>query len=200
MKRDNLRKRVFESAWQIVETEGVDNLNVRKLAQMSSCSLGSIYNAFGSFQDLLLHINATVLTRLYGLLQETAERGIEEKKTLRSLFRELGFAYIEFGQKNRLLWKALFEHSIYGPIPEWYAKHAKEGIYRICKKISDAFSLPEDDANRLFGFFWAAIHGVSSILLNRKMEMVADLFHPDSLEPYVEYCLDGLCKEGKGCL
>lgn len=195
MKNDKLRKRVFESAWQIVESEGMERLNVRKLAHLSSCALGSIYNAFGSFQDLQLHINANILARLYRILNETTEKGIKEEKSLRAVFRDLGFAYIEFGQKNRLLWKALFEYFPNDPMPEWYGKHAREGIYQICKRLSEAFGLAEADSKRIVGFFWAAIHGVSAILLNRKMEMVAELFNADSLPPYVEYCLDGLFKE-----
>jgi AcrR family transcriptional regulator len=195
MKSHQLKKRVFEAAWQIVEKEGMDLLNVRKLALLSSCSLGSIYNAFGSFQDLQLHINAKILANLYHILNETADKGIKEGKSLRAVFRDLGLAYIEFGQKNRLLWKALFEYFPNDPMPEWYGKHAREGIYDICKRLSQAFGLSEAQAKQIVGFFWAAIHGVSAILLNRKMEMVAELFNTDSLLPYVEYCLDGLCKE-----
>jgi len=195
MKKDNLKKRVFESAWQIVENEGMDQLNIRKLARFSSCSLGSIYNAFGSFQDLQLHINANVLTKLYQVLNETTELGIKEEKSLRIVFRDLGLAYIEFGQKNRLLWKALFEYFPYQPMPEWYVKHTREGIYQICDHLSQAFGLSKTHSKQIMGFFWAAIHGVSAILLNQKMEMVAELFNADSLHPYVEYCLDGLLKE-----
>lgn len=192
MKKENLRKRVFESAWQIVESEGMQQLNMRRLAQLSSCSIGSLYNAFGSFQDLQLHINAKILASLYQILNETAERGIKDEKSLRDLFTDLGLAYIEFGQKNRLLWKALFEHFPYEPVPQWYAKLTREGIYQICKRLSTAFRLSEADSKQIVGFFWAAIHGVSSILLNRKMEMVAELINADSLRSYVEYCLDGL--------
>lgn len=195
MKNDNFKKRVFESAWQIVENEGIENLNIRKLAQLSSCSLGSIYNAFDSFQDLQLHINANILTKLYRVLNETAEQGIKGEKSLRKVFRDLGHAYIAFGERNRLLWKALFEHFPYEPMPEWYVKHTRDGIYQICDRLSKAYGLSESDSKQILGFFWAAIHGVSSILLNRKMEMVAELFNADSLPPYVEYCLDGLFKE-----
>lgn len=195
MKKENLKKRVFESAWQIVENEGMEQLNVRKLAKLSSCSLGSVYNAFGSFQELQLHINAHILTKLYRILSETTEQGIVEEKSLRTVFRDLGLAYIEFGQRNRLLWKALFENFPYEPMPEWYVKHTREGIYQICDRLSKAFGLSESDSKQILGFFWAAIHGVSAILLNRKMEMVAELFNADSLQPYVEYCLDGLFKE-----
>lgn len=192
MKKEKLRKRVFESAWHVVETEGMEQLNIRKIAQLSSCSLGSIYNAFGSFQDLQLHINAGILARLYRILNDTTDRGIKEGKPLKNLVKDLGIAYIEFGQKNRLLWKALFEHFSSDPIPEWYEKYTKEGIYQICGRLSESFGLSEANAKRIIGFFWTAIHGVSAIFLNRKMEMVADLFNKDSLQPYVDYCLDGL--------
>ncbi len=195
MKKNKLKKRVFDSAWQIVENEGIEQLNIRKLAQLSSCSLGSVYNAFGSFQDLQLHINADILTKLYRVLNETIEQGIREEKSLRTVLRDLGLAYIEFGQKNHFLWKALFENFPYEPMPEWYVKHAREGIYQICDRLSNAFGLTESDSKQILGFFWTAIHGVSAILLNRKMEMVAELFNPESLLPYVEYCLDGLFKE-----
>jgi AcrR family transcriptional regulator len=195
MKKEKLRKRVFEAALQIVESEGMDQLNVRKLALLSSCALGSIYNVFGSFQDLQLHINANILARLYRILNEATDLGIKEKKSLRVVFRDLGLAYIEFGQKNRLLWKALFEHFPCEPIPEWYIKHTREGVYQICERLSEAFGLSEVNSKRIVGFFWASIHGVSAILLNRKMEMVAELFSEDSLHPYVEYCVDGLFRE-----
>lgn len=197
MKNNKLRKRIFEAAWQIVESEGMEHLNVRKLALVSSCALGSIYNAFGSFQDLQLHINANILAKLYHILIETTEQGIKEKKSLREVFRDLGLAYIEFGRGNRLLWKSLFEHFPYELIPEWYLKHTREGIDQICESLSKAFSLSEADSKRIVGFFWAAIHGVSAILLNRKMDMVAGLINIDSMHTYVEYCLDGLFKEAR---
>jgi AcrR family transcriptional regulator len=192
MKKENLRKRVFESAWQIASCEGFEQLNMRRLAKLSCCAVGSIYNAFGSFQDLQLHINAKILKELYQILNVTTERAIENKKSLRTLFIDLGLAYIEFGKKNRMLWKTLFEHFPNKPVPEWYRNLARDGIYQICGRLSVAFGISGADSKQIVGFFWAAIHGVSAILLNRKMEMVADLIDTDNLEPYVEYCLDGL--------
>lgn len=85
MKSDKLRKHIFESAWLIVESEGMEQLTVRKLAHKSGYSLGSIYNAFGSFHELQLHINASTLTQLYQILQEKTEQGIKEKKSRSSI-------------------------------------------------------------------------------------------------------------------
>ena len=194
MKKIKLRNQVFESAIRIVENEGIEELNARKLAASSSCALGSIYNVFGNLQDLQLHVNATILSRLYENLSKTVERGIHTKLSLLALFKELGLCYLEFAQKNRSLWKALFEYSPNGPGPEWYAKRAQDGIYKLCQTLSDAYKIPEAEAKRLVGFFWSSIHGMSAILSNRKMEMVSELFQPDCMGDYIEYSLTGLFK------
>lgn len=192
MKKEKLRKHVFESALRIVEDGGVEELNARNLAEKSSCALGSIYNAFGNLEDLQLHINATVLSRLYEKLSQAAEKGIAEGLPLLSLFKELGIAYIDFSQKNRSFWKALFEYLPNQAAPEWYAKRAQEGIYHLCDRLSDVYEIPVVEVKRLVGFFWSSVHGISSILLNRKMEMVADLFQSDFMSEYIEYGLNGL--------
>lgn len=195
MKKEILRKKIFDSAWQIVESQGVDKLNVRKIAEMSSCSLGSIYNGFTSFNELQLHINAEILARLYKALDSSIQEGINKSVSLKDILKNLGHTYIEFGLNNRLLWKALFEYFPCESLPDWYVKHTKDGIHFICQKLSSEFELNEEKVKKIVGFFWASIHGVCSILLNRKMEMVADLFNQLSLEPFIDCCLDGIFKE-----
>lgn len=187
-----MKQRIFDSARKIVEKEGMAQLNVRKIAKLSDCSLGSIYNAFDNFSELQLHINADILSDLFLTLSTVIENGTVVKKPIREIFKDLGVAYIEFGQKNTMLWKSVFEHFPLKEIPKWYKKRAQEGIYAICAKIADFFDLPEKEVKHMVGFYWTSIHGMSGILLNKKMEMVADLFKEDYLELYVEYCLNGL--------
>jgi len=192
MKKETLKNSIFDSAWKIVEREGMERLNVRKIARMSNCSLGSLYNSYESFQMLQLHINATVLSNLFVKLRKVTEEGIQEGKSLREILKNLGFAYIEFGQENRNLWKSVFEHLPVDPLPEWYAERASDGVYDISERLGEFFELPTEEIKHIVGFFWTSIHGMSAILLNRKMEMVAELFKSDSLESYVDYCLEGL--------
>lgn len=192
MKKERLRKRVFSAAWQIVQEHGVEHLNVRKLAKMSDCSLGSIYNAFGSFQDLQLHLNAKILELLYEQLLGSLEKAVSQGQTLRSVFKNLGVAYIEYGKNNLYLWKCLFEHLPFENIPDWYRHIAQEGIFRLCDRIKDVYGLSKEDSRRIVGFFWASIHGLSEIFLNQKMKMVSELLEETSVDSYIEYCLDGL--------
>lgn len=195
MKIEKLRKQVFESALQIVESQGIEALNARKLAEQSSCALGSIYNVFGNLDDLRLHVNATILSRLYEVLFQTAERGVSRKISLLALFKELGISYVQFAKQNPLFWKALFEYAQdVSSLPDWYTKRAREGIYQLCQRLSIAYGISEEKTKRLVGFFWSSSHGISSILLNRKLEMVSDLFQDDYLDDFIEYSLTGLFK------
>lgn len=192
MKKAPLKKRIFDSAKHLVEKEGMAQLNVRKVAQLSDCSLGSLYNAFDNFQELQLHINASILSDLFSSLNAVINKGIEEKKTFRQILKDLGLAYIDFGQKNRMLWKAIFEHFSQNDLPTWYSKRTQEGIYGISQTLASAFGISQETTKRLIGFYWTSIHGMSAILLNKKMEMVSELFHDDYLNQYIECALNGL--------
>lgn len=193
MKTDNLRKQVFQSALRIIESEGIEALNARKLAEQSSCALGSIYNAFGNLDDLRFHINATILSRLYEELAKAAEKGISDGVSLLALFKELGIAYVEFATKNPALWKTLFEYApSVSAIPDWYGNRAREGIYRLCQRLSGAYGISEEKSKRFVGFFWSSIHGMTAILLNKKMVMVSDLFQDQYIDDFIEYSLTGL--------
>ncbi len=193
MKNNKLKEKVFDSAWKIVENEGMDQLTIRGIAELSGCSLGAINDVLDNFQDLQLRINSHILSCLYQTIEETTTLAIKNNKPLKELLRDLAKAYIDFGQKHRLLWKALFEHAPSSRFPEWYIKHTHAGIYQVSKKLAVTFSIPENEIRKFLGFFWAAIHGICSILLNKKLDTVADFFNVDiHLEPYIEYCLQGL--------
>ncbi len=194
MKTAKLRKQVFESALKIVESQGIEELNARKLAELSSCALGSIYNAFGDLDDLRFHINATILSRLYERLYQTVEQGISKDVPLLALFKELGVSYIEFAKGNPLLWKTLFEYAPSVPVPDWYEKRAGDGIDQLCQRLYVAYGISKEKAQQLIGFFWASVHGICAILLNNKMDMVSDLFQDGYLEDFIEYSLTGLFK------
>jgi AcrR family transcriptional regulator len=194
MRNESLKQRIFNSAWQIVEAEGMASLNVRKVSKRSSCSLGSIYNAYEDFKTLQVHINAKVLSMLYASLEKVIYNGIAEKKSLKELFRDLGMEYFQFAYSHRSLWKALFEFFPLETMPSWYASHAQEGIYALCSNLSRHFDVSESKMKKIVGYYWSSIHGVTAIFLNRKMEMVAELINPSSIASYVEYCLNGLFK------
>ena len=80
-------------------------------------SIGTIYNLFEDFDDLVLHVNGESVDRLYErCTAEPLESGPED--TLRALAR----AYIGFVHDHPRLWSLLFEYRALhpGPLPQWY--------------------------------------------------------------------------------
>lgn len=192
MKKKTLRDQIFESAWQLVEAQGVAKLNVRKVARLTDCSLGSIYNCFENFENLQVHVNAKILTKLYAALEQVVSNISKEEKSLQEVLKDLGMEYYRFAVENKFLWKSLFEFFPLEALPDWYGELARKGIYSLCLKLSGVYRVPEEEMKQIIGFFWSSVHGMTSIFLNKKMDMVSDLFQRNSLEAYINYCLQGL--------
>ena len=195
MKKESIRNLVFNSAWQITEAEGMAKLNVRKVANLSGCSLGSVYNAFENFDDLQFHLRAKILTMLYSDLTEVTREGIEEDRPLQSILKKLGLTYLHFGEKHLTLWKSLFESFPASPVPDWYKNHANQGVMAISEELAKHFDMSTDESKRIVGFFWTAMQGLSSNLLNHKVEVVSDLFQENYLNDYLDYCIEGLLEK-----
>ena len=58
------RERILESARAILVEEGFRALSTRAVATRAGCSIGTIYNHFRDFDDVVLHLNAETLTQL----------------------------------------------------------------------------------------------------------------------------------------
>ena len=115
--REELRALMLVTARDIAAKEGLTGLSARRVAREIGYSIGTIYNVFEDFDDLILHLNAETLDRLYERC--TAKALVSEPEdALRSLAR----AYIDFVHDNPRLWSLLFEYrSLHpGPLREWY--------------------------------------------------------------------------------
>ncbi len=59
-------------------------------------------------------------------------------------------------------------------------------------EIVRRFYLRMDEAMKLVGFFWAAIHGITSIILNKKTRIIEGMIREEDLDAYVDHCLMGM--------
>ena len=115
--REELRALMLATARDIAAKEGLTGLSARRVAREIGYSIGTIYNLFEDFDDLILHVNGETLDRLYErCAAEPLDTGPEHA------LRSLASAYIEFVQDNPRLWSLLFEYrSLHpGPLREWY--------------------------------------------------------------------------------
>ena len=115
--REELHALILATARDIAAKEGLTGLSARRVAREIGYSIGTIYNLFEDFDDLIVHVNGETLDRLY-------ERCAAEPLDLGSEagLRALAHAYIGFVHDNPRLWSLLFEYRTLhpGPLHDWY--------------------------------------------------------------------------------
>ena len=56
----------------------------------------------------------------------------------------------------------------------------------------EKFHLEQERAIKLVEFFWAAIHGITSIMLYKKTCIVERIIKEEDLDRYIDHCLMGM--------
>jgi len=191
VKDAGLKKDILENGWAILNQNGREALRMRELANLSDCSVGTVYNLFENLNEIILKLNLRSLDKMYAALHHELKVEIEKKSNLHVVFQKMGRAYIAFGMKNPKLWRSLFESLPINPLPEWYREKVQQGLLVIEGTIHNVFGLEKEKANQLVSFFWAAMHGMTSIMINRKMEALNEEASERYVISYIDHCLRG---------
>jgi len=187
-KKEQLKPILIEHAYAIMKKEGISAIRIRTLAEKAGCSVGTFYNIFETFDDIHYHLNSRVIKELLSYLYVELEKSAREKVPLTEALPQLGWAYLDFGKVNLHSWKTLFESTPTADCPTWYLNQIAERMEPFKELLASAYGLTREHAEKLINYFWFAIHGVSSIILNQKGTDTSDEF----LEKYIDHCLRGI--------
>src|ERR1700677_564491 len=122
---------VSEGRRQLAET-GLARLSAREVAKQVGYSIGTLYNVFGSYDGLMLAINARTLTLWAEHLRARLAASGEDR--IATLVR----AYFEFALQNPKIWIAVYEHHMAdgGAAPDWYEALAADLIAIVASEIA----------------------------------------------------------------
>lgn len=162
---------VIGGARAIVRDEGWRAVSMRGIAARIGYAPGSIYNAVGDIDEVLLRVNADTLSRLAAALEPAAARPVP------ALERALAVAdaYIDFVTAQARHWAALIERPPPAAAPDWYAAPRARLIEIVADAIAPFFS--DADERRLAVLaLWAALQGVASLAIGGNLAFAgADL-------------------------
>ncbi len=190
-KDPKLKEAILEHGWALLNTQGRDAVQLRTLANLSDCSVGTIYNHYENLDEIILRLNMRSLNKMYDSLQNRLEEALKGKSNLFGTLKKMGEGYIAFGVEHPKLWASLFETIAIDPLPYWYQEHAERGWKMIEETLEQKFNLPEKRAEELVAFFWAAMHGITSIIIHRKMKSVGREVTKEFISSYMEHTLKG---------
>lgn len=164
--RDRLKITIVSVARDILCEDGLDALQARRIARSADCSVGTIYNLFGSLDLVIIAANAITLEELRTKLIE-ATQGVDGRdEKLEALAR----TYLNFSVERTAEWRALFEHrfTTKTPVPEWYLEAQAELFVLVESILERTIVEPHARKEAARGLF-SAVHGVIALAMDEKL-------------------------------
>jgi AcrR family transcriptional regulator len=164
-----LRQQILDAARDILVQEGYDGLSMRKVARKIDYSPTAIYLHFKDRDDLVFHVCEELMARLVHELQEVTRQPRDPLAALRKGLRR----YIEFGLSNPEHYVATFviphghdpEVSKRFKQPQTMSMQAFALLPRIVGECVREGKLGPVDVEAASRALWAAIHGITSLLI-----------------------------------
>jgi AcrR family transcriptional regulator len=161
--REELHKMILdETARQIAES-GVRSVSARKIAREIGYSVGTLYNFFVDFDDLIMHVNAQTMNALQVTLKDV---DVSSASTPEEQLQQLADMYISFTRSNFHLWNCVFEYRLLKgkERPSWY--HEKiERLLHLIQNIIDPLYGTDGKSKVLASawLLWCSFHGICTL-------------------------------------
>jgi len=164
-RHESLRQALIDHATKHIETNGLQDLRARTLAESAGCSVGAIYNIFEDLDALILTVNANTLEKI------GAKMAAIPPSTPSRQFQDLAAAYLDFALANRPLWDALFTFRLPNSVlaPDWFMALRSAAFSHIEAPLLQLRpDLPPAELPLLARGLFAAVHGIVALGLDQK--------------------------------
>ncbi|MBB3191201.1 TetR/AcrR family transcriptional regulator [Halomonas cerina] len=145
----------------------VHTLSLRALAREVGCAPSTLLKLYGSFGNLLQHVNIESLARLRATIEPLFTTGAPEAR-LKALAR----AYWEFARQDAYRWQLLFDYPLAqeGELDQRQSAMIEAlflNVEATLKEYQPALDDPE--ARRLGRTLWGSVHGLVQLGLNERL-------------------------------
>ena len=168
--RDELHAMAIKAAQSIIVKDGVDGISARKIAQHIGYTAGTLYQAFDSLNDIILHANALSLSQLY----DTLNRASSTQEPARQRLLGIAEAYLHFAQQHHNQWAAIFQYRppAQKTLPDWYASRI-DALFLLVENNLEALSPKRahpaiQTASRVL---WSGVHGICILHTGNKLHV-----------------------------
>lgn len=152
-------------AW--LQDNPVHTLSLRALAREVGCAPSTLLKLYGSFNNLLQHVNIETLARLREVIEPLTRQATPEEQ-LRALAR----AYWQFAQRDAYRWQLLFDYPLAqeGELDQRQTDMIEGLFLRVEATLKEYQPALEDlEARRLGRTLWGSVHGLVLLGLNERL-------------------------------
>ena len=171
----NLRNALIGAGLELINTEGEENLSLRKVALKCGVSNAAPYAHFNSKDEFI----AAIQQHIMDLFTSTLEQTVEMYADTPNILLMLGTAYVKFFYKNPLYFDFLFSRkNIQINLSLDCAGEKEIPPLKILKQIATQtfrkIDMPESIMQNKIIAMWALVHGLSAIATMPNVEYDKD--------------------------
>ena len=171
----NLRNALIGAGLELINTEGEENLSLRKAALKCGVSNAAPYAHFNSKDEFI----AAIQQHIMDLFTSTLEQTVEMYADTPNILLMLGTAYVKFFYKNPLYFDFLFSRkNIQINLSLDCAGEKEIPPLKILKQIATQtfrkIDMPESVIQNIIIAMWALVHGLSAIATMPNVEYDKD--------------------------
>lgn len=160
-----LKEDIITHARQILKTEGIEGLDIRKITKATGCSIGTFYNIFKCLDDLIVHINSKTLVHM----KEFIFHDVQPNDVAKDIIKKICNNYIRYAKDYNAEWLLLLEYPVEMETPVWYLKQVDDVFKEIASMFHRILKGPKKDTHRIVRVLWGSLHGITSLTLKDKI-------------------------------
>lgn len=145
----------------------VHTLSLRSLAREVGCAPSTLLKLYGSFGNLLQHVNLESLGRLRAAIDPLLDESAPEAR-----LKALALAYWEFARRDAYRWQLLFDYPLAqeGELDRRQSDMIEALFLRVETTLKEYQPALDDlEARRLGRTLWGSVHGLVQLGLNERL-------------------------------
>ncbi|ALM53858.1 TetR/AcrR family transcriptional regulator [Halomonas huangheensis] len=153
-------------AW--LSEQPVHALSLRSLAREVGCAPSTLLKLYGSFNNLLQHVNIESLSRLRAVIEPLLADTTPPERRLRAL----AMGYWTFARDDAHRWELLFDYPLAqeGELDRRQSDMIEALFARVEATLKEYQPLLDDqEARRLARTLWGSVHGLVQLGLNDRL-------------------------------
>ena len=188
--REQIKQMAIEAGKKIIVEEGFSKLGARKIARAIGYTVGTLYNVFDNYLDIVLNINIGTLDDIKNHLEKSLVPGQEGVKAITTI----GLTYVEYARENTNLWSALydFQHPENTDMPEWYVDKVNSVFSLPVKALIPLFQGDMERAKNEARIIWGGVHGICLLGLTQRLSYDSDEILKTKVRSLIENYIRGL--------
>lgn len=189
--RDALRDRALEAARRIITDEGLKALNARRVATDIGVAVGTLYNLFENFEEIILRLNLETLEEMERVFASRAVLPKDPCDATLAIARD----YLDFTAAHHNRWRSTLEFKADGQ--NRFMGDFSATISRLVAEVERAIAPlfpPGGEAGRRLAaaVLWSSLEGISAASAADNLRMVAPTTAWDMARSLITNYLAGL--------